>query len=78
MIRSAARLALAGFVLALVLWLAQNRVAELFSGWPSLRDEAALATLAAIGVLVYGGVTLALFGRDWLAWLRGRRASPQP
>src|SRR6266568_3135562 len=78
LIRSAARLALAGFVLALVLWLAQNPVAELFSGWPSLRDEAALSTLAAIGVLVYGGVTLALFGRDWLAWMRGHRASPQP
>jgi hypothetical protein len=31
-----------------------------------MHDEATLATLAALGALVYGGVTLALLGTRWL------------
>ena len=36
-------------------------------------DEAELAALTAIGAVVYGGMVLALFGRDWLARFRGTR-----
>jgi putative peptidoglycan lipid II flippase len=70
--RSAARLALAGLVLALVLWLVERPLAALVSGRVTLKDEAELAALAAIGAVVYGCLVLALFGREWLA--RFRRA----
>jgi putative peptidoglycan lipid II flippase len=76
-LRSAvARLAAAGFALTIVLWLAREPVAHYFAGWPSWRDESALAVLAVVGAVVYGGVVLALFGPRWLAALRARKRSP--
>jgi putative peptidoglycan lipid II flippase len=73
-LRSAvARLTAAGLVLALALWMAQGPVARLFADWTSWRDESTLAVLAAIGAAVYGGIVLALFGKQWLAALRGRK-----
>jgi putative peptidoglycan lipid II flippase len=73
LMRSLSRLAVAGAALAVVLWLAQRYVPLFFAEWKSLRDEAALATLATIGAVVYGGAVLALFGRDWLTRIRSRR-----
>jgi putative peptidoglycan lipid II flippase len=70
---AAAKLAAAGLALALVLWLAAAPVAGLFAGRTSLRDESTLAVLAVIGAAVYGGLVLALFGKDWLARLRRRK-----
>jgi putative peptidoglycan lipid II flippase len=79
LVRAVGRLALAGFALALALFFAQAPAAALFSGWPTLRDEATLATLAAIGGAVYGAIVLALFGREWLAQFRRRgQAKPPP
>jgi putative peptidoglycan lipid II flippase len=79
-LRSAmARLAAAGIALAVALWLAHGPVTALFAGWSSWRDESALAVLAVLGAVVYGGIVLALFGRQWLATLRSRKrpiASP--
>jgi putative peptidoglycan lipid II flippase len=73
-LRSAAgKLAAAGLALALVLWLAAAPVAGLFAGRTSLRDESTLAVLAVIGAAVYGGLVLALFGKEWLARLRRRK-----
>jgi putative peptidoglycan lipid II flippase len=73
-LRSAmARLAAAGIVLAIVLWLAQEPAARLFASWTSWRDESTLAVLAVIGGFVYGAIVLALFGRRWLAALRARK-----
>ena len=73
-LRSAvARLAAAGVALALVLWLAAGPVAALFAGRTSLRDASTLAVLAVIGGVVYCGVVLALFGRQWIATFRRRR-----
>ncbi|HEY2229691.1 MAG TPA: murein biosynthesis integral membrane protein MurJ [Xanthobacteraceae bacterium] len=66
------RLAAAGIALALVLGLAAEPVASVFSAWPRLRDEATLALLAGIGALVYGGAVMALFGPQWLAAWRQR------
>jgi putative peptidoglycan lipid II flippase len=60
----------AGLALALVLLLAQDPVVALFRTWPRFRDEAALATLATIGGLVYGGLIAVLFGRHLLAAFR--------
>jgi hypothetical protein len=36
-------------------------------------DLLTLIALAAIGGAVYGGIVLALFGRDWLKAFRARR-----
>jgi putative peptidoglycan lipid II flippase len=74
--RAAARLALATVVLAVALWLAVKPVAGLFASLGQ-HDEATLAALAALGFLVYGGLTLALFGREWLARLRRRPKASQ-
>jgi putative peptidoglycan lipid II flippase len=67
------RLAAAGVALAVVLWLAAAPVATLFANRAALRDESTLALLAVIGAVVYGGIVLALFGKEWLATLRRRR-----
>jgi putative peptidoglycan lipid II flippase len=75
------RLAGAGTALAVVLWLAERPVTRLFADWSSWRDESTLAVLAVIGAVVYGGIVLALFGRQWLATLRARKhpvAAPLP
>jgi putative peptidoglycan lipid II flippase len=70
--RSIIKVFIAGLALALVLLLAQDPVLELYRTWPRLREEAALATLAIIGALVYGGLITVLFGRQWLAAFRRR------
>jgi putative peptidoglycan lipid II flippase len=70
--RAVLKILAAGMVLALVLWLTARPVADLFSHWPTLRDEATLAVLVLIAAVVYWGVVLALFGQQWLAALRAR------
>jgi putative peptidoglycan lipid II flippase len=72
-----AKLAAAGIVLAIVIWLAQGEVAHRFAGgpWP---DEITLAVLALIGAVVYGATVLALFGRQWLTALRARKSPTAP
>jgi putative peptidoglycan lipid II flippase len=67
--RSVAKLVGAGLFMAVVLWLAHRPIAHAVSTWPSLRDETALAALAMIGGLVYGGTVFALFGRRWYSAL---------
>jgi putative peptidoglycan lipid II flippase len=60
----------AGAVLAVALWggnLLLNRVS---AGWP-FRDEAALAILAGLGLVVYGGALMLLFGRQLRNLMRG-------
>src|SRR5215510_10056187 len=76
LVRAVGRLAVAGLALALTLWLAQAPVEALFARWTALRSEATLATLGVIGVCVYTGAVLALFGREWLALFQRRAASP--
>ena len=72
--RAVSKLAIAGGVLALVLWLAQ---------WPALKLTAghsipALLLLAAIGAAVYGGAVLGLFGKARLMrlWRTPTPSSP--
>jgi len=81
-IRSAVRLAAAGLVLALVLWLADAPVRALLAG-RALQNELALALLALIGAVVYGAMVMVLFGRRWLARFgggagKGPRTPPPP
>jgi putative peptidoglycan lipid II flippase len=70
--RSVVKLAGAGLVLAAVLWLAHRPVLDFCRAWP-LQDVVALATLAVIGALVYGGLIAAMFGRQWMSALRRSR-----
>jgi len=71
--RSAVRLAMAGAMLGLALWLVAAYVGPLLSDWTRLHDEAALALLIVIGAIVYGGMLSMLFGREWLALYRAAR-----
>jgi putative peptidoglycan lipid II flippase len=68
-----AKFAIAGFALAAVLYFGERPIADLFAHWPALRAEATLAVLAVIGAVVYFGVVLALFGKQWLKALRRGR-----
>jgi putative peptidoglycan lipid II flippase len=72
LMRSLARLLVAALALAAALWLGQRPVAALVSGLSALRDETALAALAALGFAVYGGALFALFGRERLRRLGGK------
>ncbi|MBN8966669.1 MAG: polysaccharide biosynthesis C-terminal domain-containing protein, partial [Rhizobiales bacterium] len=78
--RSSLKLAVASLVLAAVLWFCERPVAALFADWRSLRDVATLLVLGLVGAAVYGGVVLALFGRDWMALFRrrGKGGLPEP
>ncbi|HMA57711.1 MAG TPA: murein biosynthesis integral membrane protein MurJ, partial [Pseudolabrys sp.] len=69
---SMVRLAIAGLVLAGVLWLCHAPVVRWVGDWRGLRDLAALGVLAAIGASVYGGAVLILFGGGWIAGFRGK------
>ncbi|HEY4142180.1 MAG TPA: murein biosynthesis integral membrane protein MurJ [Pseudolabrys sp.] len=70
--QSAIKLTAAGLTLALVLWLSSAPVARLATGWRGIEDIVALTLLAAIGLVVYGGIVLVLFGKHWLATFRSR------
>jgi putative peptidoglycan lipid II flippase len=76
--QSAGKLLLAGVALAAVLFVGERPVAAMFADWPALRAEATLAALAVIGAVVYFGIVLALFGKQWLAALRRRPAPGTP
>jgi putative peptidoglycan lipid II flippase len=65
------KLAVAGLVLALVLWFGAPYADKLLNV-AALRDEIALVILAAVGGVVYGGALLALFG-----WHRVKTFSPK-
>jgi len=74
--RAVAKLAVAGAVLAAVLWLVQWPVLNVAAGHSVL----ALLVLAAIGAAVYGGAVLGLFGKAWVAalWRTPREPSSVP
>jgi putative peptidoglycan lipid II flippase len=68
---SALKLAVAGLVLAAVLWIAAPLFVRQFVGWAH-HDIVTLAVLAALGGTLYAGMVLAIFGPRWLAAFRGR------
>ena len=73
--QSMIRLAGAGVVLAVVLWLCHGPVVRWLADWTGPRDLAALAIIGAIGAAAYGGTVLILFGRDWIAAI-SRQTAP--
>jgi len=70
---SAIKLAVAGLIMAGMLWLCAAPVAHFFSDWDRMRDLAALIALSAIGGGIYGGIVLGLFGREWLDKFRAAK-----
>jgi len=70
--QSLLRLAAAGVVMAIVLWLCHGPVERWLAGWGGPRDLAALAIIGVIGTAAYGGTILFLFGRDWMAAIRAK------
>ena len=73
--RAVLKIAAGGIALACALWLGQILATRWVHDGVALRDEARLALLAALGAVVYGGMLLALFGRQWLEAFR-RPADP--
>src|SRR6516162_9329235 len=71
--QSIIRLAIAGFALTVALLTCHAPVVRWLAGWGGPRDLAALAILAAVAVVVYGGTVLVLFGSDWIAAFRSKR-----
>jgi putative peptidoglycan lipid II flippase len=61
----------AALALALTLATAAPFVASLVSSWSRFRSESELALLILLGGAVYGGLVVVLFGRRWLAMMRG-------
>jgi putative peptidoglycan lipid II flippase len=68
--QSTVKLIIAGAVLGLVLWLANGPIASAISGRHA--DVIRLAAQVILSGAVYGGIVLALFGRDWLKAFRAR------
>jgi putative peptidoglycan lipid II flippase len=73
--RAVLKIAAAGLALAMALWLGDGLAARFVHDGAALRDESRLALLVVIGGVVYGGLVMALFGRQWLAAFR-RPAGP--
>ncbi|MBV8752128.1 MAG: murein biosynthesis integral membrane protein MurJ [Hyphomicrobiales bacterium] len=69
------KLAVASAAIALVLGFGRAPALDLFAASGHWRDFFGLVLLAAAGGAAYVGVVLALFGRQWLALLRRRRAA---
>jgi putative peptidoglycan lipid II flippase len=71
--QSTVKLAVAGLVLAAVLWVAAAPVSHWLAGWQRLQDIATLAVLFVLGGAVYAGMIVMFFGQAWLAAFRARR-----
>jgi putative peptidoglycan lipid II flippase len=69
LMRSVAKFALCGIVMAAALWSAAWFANQQLAQLGALRDEAALLLLIVTGALVYAGSILLLFGRRWLVSL---------
>jgi putative peptidoglycan lipid II flippase len=69
LLRSFAKFLLCGIVLGAALWLAARFAAMQFAHLSALRDEAALLLLVVVGMVVYGGSVVLLFGPRWLRGL---------
>ena len=64
--KSLAKFAAIGIVLATVLWLTAHFATPYFAQLARFRDETTLVLLIAVGAFVYGFSVLVLFGRGWL------------
>ena len=76
--RRAGRLAAAGVLLAIALYVGARVLSPLIAALPSLRDVVLLVALATLGLIVYGGAVALLFGREWRSLLRRRGGFKAP
>ena len=74
-VKSLARFAAAGVLLAAALWITARFAAVYFADMRAFRDETALLLLIATGAFVYGFSILLLFGRGWIFTLMRDRQS---
>jgi putative peptidoglycan lipid II flippase len=74
--RATFKIALAGVALAIALWVGRIIAPHIVHDGLAFRDEGRLMLLVAIGAVVYGGIVLILFGRQWFAALRRPAAPP--
>ncbi len=74
--RAVVKIAAAGVALGAALWLGNLAAGRYLHDGVALGDVVRLVLLVAIGAVVYGGVVLALFGRQWLKAFRRPAAPP--
>ena len=75
-IKSLAKFAAAGLILAASLWITARFAAVYFAEMRAFRDETVLLLLIVTAAFVYGFSILVLFGRGWLfSLLRDRQRS---
>lgn len=75
LVKSFAKFAVAGVVLAAGLWITARFSVVYFAQMPAFRDEMALLLLIVTGLFIYGFSILLLFGRGWLfSLVRDRRS----
>jgi putative peptidoglycan lipid II flippase len=70
--QSVIRLAAAGIVLGVALWLSRNPVLKIASHWPALKEEIALIIFIVVGMVIYGGAIVLMFGKRWFGAFRAR------
>jgi putative peptidoglycan lipid II flippase len=70
------RLLVAGFVLAVGLYLGERLLRPLVAELPALREEVLLLALLLAGAVVYAALVNGLLGQDWLKQLGQDRGSP--
>jgi len=66
LMQSVGKFVVSGAVLAAAFWFAAKFAAVQLAQLSTLRDEAALLLLIVVGIIVYAGLILLLFGRGWL------------
>ncbi|HWW47652.1 MAG TPA: murein biosynthesis integral membrane protein MurJ [Xanthobacteraceae bacterium] len=66
LVRSLAKFALVGSILAALFWALATWLGHALAGWHWLRDETALGVLIVAGTVVYAAGIWLLFGRAWL------------
>jgi putative peptidoglycan lipid II flippase len=66
LLRSSAKFALSGVLLAAALWLTARLAAVQLAQLSMLRDETALLLLVVVGAIVYAASIVLLFGTGWL------------
>ena len=66
LMQSVGKFVVSGAVIAAAFWFTAKFAAVQFAQLSALRDEAALLLLIVVGIIVYAGLILLLFGKGWL------------
>ncbi len=66
LMQSVGKFVVSGVVLSAAFWFSARFATVQLAQLSALRDEAALSLLIVVGIIVYAGLILLLFGRGWL------------